>query len=382
VTKTLLPIFLLLSACTAGSKDDTDTDPAGSDDTDVTDTDVDAPLPTGVRWVSGWSPIDLTPDGRTALVRNPASLTGEIGLMDTVTGEVSSATETGDPSLTQATGISQDLQISGAVLDPVIAGLWSPDTDVWAELESPYEAGCDVNVGGAFDVSGDGTVATGLMWDACWPAAFRWTKDGGVELLERLGSIPEGGSGRPVNRGTVLSGDGQVVGGFAALGNLDRVAARWTADGEGELLDPDATELPSEVMSIDGDGDTLAGQRAQDGWVWTEADGFVDIGRPAEALPADPVFPNAMTADGEVVLGAAGSEFFGVPVAFVWTRDGGAVSLASVLADAGVTVDEGYTLSNVLAVSDDGRVLVGNAFDADFMPVSFVIGLDEGVLAP
>ena len=114
----------------------------------------------------------------------------------------------------------------------------------------------------------------------------------------------------PSNRATVVSDDGTVAAGFAENGPLDRTPAMWRADGTGELLDPTQTDTPGEVLSISADGRTLAGISGYDGFVWTRGTGLVRMVRFDLALPSDPVYPNAMTADGSIIYRAVGDAFF------------------------------------------------------------------------
>ena len=264
---------------------------------------------------------------------------------------------------------------------PTEAGLWSEATG-WEKITSPFAAGCDMDNGGGFDVSDDGTIVVGLLWDGCVPAAFRWTAAGGVQVLDILGEPYEGSPNAPVNRASFVSGDGQVAGGFAAYGALDRSPARWTADGHGELLTPDDHEQSGEVLAIDYDGSTLALLRGYDAYLWTETGGLVSLGRLKSMLPTDPVYPNALSADGQVAFGGVGSEFFTVPSAFVWTEASGMRSVQEVAQAAGVVIDEGYWLTNVMAVSDDGTVLLGRTFDADFAVKTFVMHVPAGTWGP
>ncbi len=225
---------------------------------------------------------------------------------------------------------------------------WSEAED-WTILASSFDAGCDANLGGAFDISDDGGVVVGLMWDGCRPAAFRWTAAEGVVPLDVLGEGSEGSSTSQSNRATVVSGDGLVSAGFAALSTLDRSPARWSADGSGQLLDPDNSESPGEVLSIDRTGGTLAG---------------------------DPVYPLAMSDEGAVVLGGVGSEFFTTPIAFVWDAEHGMRSLQPLVEAAGIAIEDGWLLTRVVAVSDDLQVIVGRGFDADYQTQTFVLRLD------
>lgn len=276
-----------------------------------------------------------------------------------------------------ATGLSADLEISAYYAVPILAGVWS-DAAGWTEVPSPYPSGCDANIGAGFDLSDDGEVVVGLMWDGCTPAAFRWTEADGTQILEVLGEPMEGSPNAPTNRATVVSGDGRVAAGFAASGYLDRTPARWDADGSGALLTPEITDLTGEVLSIDYDGDTLGVTQGYDGYVWTPDGGMVSLGRLETAMPTDTVYPNAITADGGAVFGGVGSEFFTVPTAFVWTEAAGMRALQELAVAAGVEVPEGYWLTSVIAVSDDGTVLLGRAFDADFMIRTFTMHVPAG----
>ena len=371
-------IYFLL-ACTStdtGSKDSgADTQDTGVDSEETAvDSDSVPPEP-GVWWFTDVIPVDVAPTGATALFQSMTSIEGELFILDTESWALTSVTTLGDATKDMATGLSEDGRISALHGLPVEAGVWDP-ADGWTDLPSPYATGCDPDNGGAFDLSDDGAVVVGLMWEGCAPAAFRWTDEGGVLPLERLGEGYEGSLA--TNRATVVSGDGQVVAGFAANGVLDRTPAVWAADGSGSLLDAAEQDVTGEVLSIDRTGATLAGLRGMDGFLWTDADGYTDLGRVDTALPTDPVYPNALSADGRLAFGGVGSEYFTVPVAFVWSAADGMRALQPLLADAGIDLG-GATLTSVVAVSDDGSTLIGRAFDADFALVSFVVRVDPAV---
>ncbi|MES2639484.1 MAG: hypothetical protein V4850_08360 [Myxococcota bacterium] len=377
-----LPFLLLLPfvACTGASKDTGAPDDTGETDTDTdTDTDTGTPVTARIAWFDDMSGMDLSPDGTRAVAQRMSSLAGEVLFLDTVTDEVRSVTTLGDATRNLATGLSADGRISALYDTPVVeAGLWTEATG-WQDLASPFAVGCDSDNGGGFDLSDDGTVVVGLLWDVCSPAAFRWTEAGGVQVLDILGEASEGSTNAPANRASVVSGDGQVSAGFAAYGPLDRSPTRWTADGAGELLAPDDRDAPGEVLSIDYDGSTLGVLRGYDGYVWTAAGGFVSLGRLETALPSDPVYVNALSADGHLAFGGVGSEFFGLPTAFVWSEALGMRSVQEVATAAGIVVDEGYWLTNVMAVSDDSTVILGRAFNAEGAPTTFVMHVPADV---
>ncbi len=327
--------------------------------------------------------IDVSPDGSRAVFQDFAGSVATIVFHDTTTGVSATVAELGDPARTLATGISASGRVSAMHLEPLEAGLWS-EAGGWLDLGSPYATGCgDADISGAFDVSADGHVAVGLAWDGCSAKAFRWSDAGGAGTfvpLAVLGQAAAGGGATPTNRATAVSDDGRVAVGFAENGAIDRSPAIWQADGTGELLDPAAMDAPGEALSIDADGGVVAGQRGGEGFVWTRAGGFTAIPRLAASLPGDPVYPNAMTADGTRVFGGIGNAFFTTPLAFVWSAAAGTRDLTELAAASGVALPAGTILNNVLGVSADGTVLVGTAMDAAFAPKTFVMRLPASAL--
>lgn len=363
-----------------GEEIEIDSDDSGdSDDTAETgDTgDTGEPAAARITWFDDVGAIDLSPDGSRALVNRLSSFEGELLFLDTTTGELASITTLGDATQDMATGLSAGGRVSALYAVPVVAAVWDEGAG-WQELASPYATGCDVNVGGAFDISDDGAVAVGMMWDGCEPAAFRVTIGGEVQPLEILGAVSGGGSRSPTNRATVVSGDGRVAAGFAENGGLDRTPARWTEDGTGELLAPDDRDAPGEVLSISYDGAALGVLRGYDGYRWTESGGLEPLGRLKSALPTDPVYPNAVSADGAHVYGGVGSEYFTVPTAFVWSAAAGMRSVQEVVSAAGVEVGEGYWLTSVMAVSDDETVVLGRGYDPEYAVKTFVLHVPPG----
>lgn len=177
----------------------------------------------------------------------------------------------------------------------------------------------------------------------------------------------------PTNRATVVSDDGRISAGFAENGNVDRSPAVWKADGTGFLLDPTNVDEPGEVLAIDADGHTVAGQLGNDAFVWTAGTGIVRLARTPNALGGDPMFPNAMSGDGSLIFGGVGSAFFSIPEAFVWSFDLGTRALADVVAAAGIELPEGMVLNTVLGASADGTVLAGVAMDAEGLTKTFVL---------
>jgi hypothetical protein len=356
---------------------DTGTDDAGTDDESGTDdgTDTGTEVEPDFSIVAISRPIDLTPDGSIALLEEPAELLLESSFYDTATGTITPAATIGDAAFNFSTGISDNLRISAVHGVPTQAGLWT-ETDGWLDLASPYEVGCD-DIASAWDISADGSVAVGLAWNGCAAQAFRWVDDGGAGTMTELEVIGTGINGNlPTNRATVVSDDGLVIAGFAQNGGaVDRAAAVWQADGTGVLLAPDE-EWPQEVLSISADGSMVAGTRGYDGFYWTEAEGMTSLGQLPEAEGPANTFPNAIAAEGELVAGAFGDPWgFSLPIAFVWTRDEGMRPLQLIIEDSGLVIPDGVVLTNVVAASADGSVLLGNALDAKGYSTSWVLRL-------
>jgi hypothetical protein len=356
-----LLVLSLAAACGDSHTATPDAPPVGSDA--APDSDEPPPAPE-IVFLDYTVTVDLTPDGRTALFEN---LTDHVGvvLYDTVTHQGVEKTSAGDPARDFITGISQDLRVSGVYGDPTMGALWS-EAGGWQTHASPFPAGCDQDVSSAFDVSDDGTAATGLMWDGCSVQAYRWNDTGGAGTVTLLQQIGSPSAGTASNRGTAISRDGKVIAGFAANGLFDRTPALWHEDGTGELLDPtldgsDPDTAPGEVLSMNADGSVLAGTLGSDGFIWTRGTGIALMTRIPDTDPTNRVFPNAITDDGRLIFGGLGDPFFTVPTAFVWSERDGMRALSDLVTAAGLTIPDGTILGNVYAASDDGTVVVGDA---------------------
>jgi hypothetical protein len=317
------------------------------------------------------TPADITPAGGTALLIDLA--TADFYFYDTATDTLKLEGNTGDPTADFATGISATKRVSANYLHPVQAGLWT-EKDGWFTLPSPYQNGCQGDVGSAWDVSADGTVAVGMMWEGCIARPFRWDATGCTQgkttALQILGMAPQGSSNSgPNNRVTRVSEDGKISAGFAQYGGAqDRWPARWDASGKGILLTPlpastfDTNTAPGEALAISQNGDVLAGTGCGQGtdgrgWVWNvnaPDPQMVSLGTLPSAQPTDQIYPDAMNAQGTLIFGSVGQT-----TAFVWTAPAGMRSLQDVATANGISIPAGFVLAHVLGASNDGSVLVG-----------------------
>jgi hypothetical protein len=320
--------------------------------------------------------VDLTPDGSTALLFDLGSQDGDTYFYDTLARTLALKTTVGSPLRDFPTGISATMRVSAHHGDPVQAGLWT-EAGGWLDLGNVFPQGCGGDQGSAWDLSADGSVSVGLLWNGCNGVAFRWTQGGGLQPLDLLGASFPGNPNPPTNRATKIADDGSLVGGFAQTALVDRWPALWRPDGSGFLL-PGGTfpdDAPGEVLSVSADGSMVAGIWNLAGFYWTAAEGVVQLPPLPNGLPGGQTFPNAIAAGGQLVFGKLSPGFFDPPVVFVWSRAAGTRALVPIAAAHGVTVPDGWTLDNVLAASSDGSVLCGTAIDPFFRSAAFVLRL-------
>ena len=332
--------------------------------------------------VPNMRPEGLTPDGSTALLTDRMSGTAEFYFYNTTTNTLTLAGSPGDASYDYATGISADLKVSAIHGKPEQAGVWSQGGG-WQDLGNIYATGCEFDnltheqdQSSGKDISADGTVVVGFVWNGCNPEAFMHNA-GGFVSLDVLGA---GSSAFKVSE------DGSVAGGWASKTNivgvdtfsLDRSPAIWKANGVGSFLplgpfDPSA---PGEVLGLNADGSMATGIWANDGFYWTKSNNTTyNMGpRPPASDPSDKVHSNVIAANNKLIFGGVGDGFsIGFPLAFVWTQSTGMRSLQDVLVADGVSIPAGLMLTNVLAASNDGTIIVGTALDASFVDQVFVL---------
>jgi hypothetical protein len=177
--------------------------------------------------------------------------------------------------------------------------------------------------------------------------------------------------GRAYNRATKVSADGHIVGGWFDTTMVDRSPAIWRADGTVIALDPTGMVI-GEVLALTADGHYAAGPwndtNGNNGFYWSQLGGVKMLPLLADAMPSDQVFPNAIAADGNLIFGGAGdlTGLGNVVRAFVWTgRDNRIRLLQDLVTQQGYTLPPNTILSNVMAASVDGSVVVGQTLDLD-----------------
>jgi hypothetical protein len=362
ITLLLLSGFLL--GALAGCSDESATGPSAG------------PKP-GIRFVRLSMPVDLTPDGSIAAIQDGSSPAGDLYFYHTATGALELKTQVGDPLRTFASAISANGVVTALHNEPVQAGFWTAASE-WTDLTTPYLNGCGADYAGAWDVSANGHVIVGLVWNGCAAEAFRWDAGGSgiMTPLQLLGESFPGSSNPPANRATVISDDGSTTAGWAQTSLVDRSPAIWKADGTGFLLTGFTPDAPGEVLSISADGKMVAGTWADSAFYWTSSTGVVNMGKlPNDGSFVGGTYANAIAAGGKLIFGTDGSPFFTLPRAFAWSASGGMQQLDSLAVAHGITIPDGYFLTHVQAASADGSVVLGVAYDANFNQVTFVLTL-------
>jgi uncharacterized membrane protein len=251
---------------------------------------------------------------------------------------------------------------------------WTKDTGMVALGELP---------GAANGVSADGSVVVGRVSVPGKPnpsGAFRWTAGAGIVLLQGLSETSP-------DFAYSVSDDGRTV-----AGRSDNRAVRWV---DGQVLDLGAgtNTLP---VYISADGSVAAGTATAnlvtEAWRWSAADGVASL----ERLPGHTSSSvSDMTPDGRVIIGGSGAGTVGSGLRWttdagvtafsfgtravsddgrvivgmsarpiLWTEGTGAVELQPFLTGLGLDLT-GWTLTDVRAISGDGKTIAGHGIPPD-----------------
>lgn len=197
-----------------------------------------------------------------------------------------------------------------------------------------------------YDISGDGRFVVGDRTRTV-TEAFRWSPDGGLQML---GDLP---GGEYWSSAIAVSEDGSVVVGFSSSERSRLIEGfYWTArTGMVALGGLYEGHIYSIARGVSADGVTVVGVSkvadGQEAFRWTSRDGMVGLG----FLPGQAHLSEAfgVSPDGGVIVGRAKSGDLGE--AFVWTKADGMVGLG----DLQSQVKDSYAF----AASLGGEVIVG-----------------------
>lgn len=239
----------------------------------------------------------------------------------------------------------------------------------------------------AFDISGDGAIVAGLAWhgDTFRAEGFQWSSGTGMVGLGQ----PAGFS----SRASAISADGTVAGGFYENESTgQRRPVRWIGGGAPDLfVDPYSIGevnaisttghwLTGSALLLDSNGLPLPPWLYEKAFLYSDADGFryvlphVDYELGVEQLAAgDGVADNGMVVGWSGDMGPFGL----VRAAIYCPGTERMVDLNQMLLDGGTVIPPNVWLGSALAVTPDGRTVVGQAIDfGTFNNIPFVVRFD------
>lgn len=292
---------------------------------------------------------DMSPDGRyivgTTFIDTPY-------IFDTVTNTL---TELPSFEAAEAVAVSDNGQVVLATMvdeqNRLVAGMWHQGDDHWTSLgflPNANPAGCPSHSDG-YELNADGTVAVGLSWDGCSGRGFRWTQATGMVQLQNLAN---GNC-----RASVVSGNGNVIGGFAQ-GNFSRSPAVWTGSASGQLAE--GADTLGEIHGINDAGTMLLAERNGKAVIYSYPGLAVTQIGGGSALPGWSGIPQDISGNGTVV----GFDFLsGNRRAWIHPAGlGPCIDLASYINGNGGSVPAGTILEVCQAISMDGKVIIGHGF--------------------
>ena len=219
---------------------------------------------------------------------------------------------------------------------------------------------CDAERNSIWGMSNDAVHVVGLMQQATCNAIgyYRNTQTGQLVNLGTLYFY------KP-SRANDVSDDGGTICGW----NDDYVGWRqgavWRRNVDGTYTQTNMAAglvKMSEASCVSGDGQWVygLGRSGYSGgamWRWSAATGVQPVGTNPSTGNGYAVATNF---DGSKVLCFYG--MLGSGGSFMWTEANGYTPLATIAADAGVQIPEGWQLSLPLGMSDDGLTIVGTAY--------------------
>ena len=274
-------------------------------------------------------------------------------------------------SLTPKTVISRDGKvIAGEAKDAnnvTVMAIWQGGTQ-WRTLGGlPNGRVQDQTLSHTWGINGDGSVIVGLGWVQPTGAhAIRWDAQNGVV---DLGSLEKKSS-----RANAVSADGNVIVGWDENPRQDGQyhywrGAMWWQSME-RLMNPYGWLGQAEAVSGDGSiivgrGHPVHGQHAYRFTAWSGENielGAIPRGRtPGEREEDDTSLALAVSDDGRVVVGMSG---WRPPTdAFMWTEETKMVKLSEYLTSKGITGHNGWILVHATALSPDGKIVAGTGIN-------------------
>jgi len=262
--------------------------------------------------------------------------------------------------------------------------IWMGGTN-WLELPnltlgdaSPYGMSYDGQtiVGGAFPADGDTTGVQQYPWI--------WTASDGQVALGML-------DGTDWGQAWAVSNDGHIAAGFfnAAPGDFTRWGARWV-DGAAEwILDADGQHV-GQAIGCNHDCSIIVGAgRDADSplaWRWTEANGVEYLDPVGGADPGAVYYAFESSDDGHTIVGSyytIDPMLGAVNRGFLWTPADHTQDMSGFLSLYGIDYGNDFSDLVVNSITSDGRTMLINGADPDYMRQRAVIRLvpDDAIFA-
>ena len=219
----------------------------------------------------------------------------------------------------------------------------------------------------AFGISADGSTVVGAAFSVDSQEAFRWTKPGGLEGLR----YPVG---KEQSEAIAASEDGSAIAGTVRgfMGTAPQ-AARWSESAGWEILTGDGETVATiQSRGISADGNVVVGaaqffgKTLREGFLWTPGGGTRLIGQIAEGRPT---VATGISADGAIISGF-GTNSDGDDVAFRFAVQDGLVALP---------LAPGADDCSGIAISADCNTIIG-ACDASGAPTEAVSWDERGAV--
>ena len=235
-------------------------------------------------------------------------------------------------------------------------GIWTTTPYGWTPLGGlPGSPGCGTSYGTPYDMSRDGSVVGGLAWDGCKAVPFKWTQAGGVVALPMLDETAHYAA-----RVYAVSGNGALFGGYEAQSNGIWRPVIWQNGTPSAIASFECAECgPGEVLALNDTGSIAVGIEQGQAFTWTPAEGMTIL--PNVSGGYGDFHAIALSDNGRVMVGRYGigpGDF----TAVIWI-DRQPTRLKEYLIGLGATGLEDWTLWSTSGVSADGTVIVGTAIE-------------------
>lgn len=241
-------------------------------------------------------------------------------------------------------------------------------SSTWTNKGGLVPTGWDGSVSSTWGISPNGNTIVGLGWLTASNAhAVKWDETNGVV---DLGSMVSGRS----SRANAVSADGSVVVGWQDEPTGTRSGAKWEDGLESFITDSNGNNV-GEAGAVSADGNTIIGAANPNPYVWKAATGVTYITHPNASFS----FKGGATGvsgDGTKVIGFYRA--FGAPPmsgeGFIWTEADGRINLNDYATSLGINTN-GVTMGLPLAISQDGKKIAGTGMNASNQMVAFYLDL-------